>query len=404
MSSSEAAIVVAGGGAAGIAAAVGAARSGARTILVERYGFLGGMATAGMVGTICGLYLGDEGEGTATFVDDGFPVEFAEALQSRTGLAAERFGRVFALPYAPPALQRTADEICAAEPNLEVRLHTTLTAVDSNDTHVHAVRLLSWEGVQETPVAAIVDASGDAIATLLAGAAVDTRAASDRQLPSLVFHLQNVDVGAFDRGARIAALRRIAAAVADGSLPAGSELVSFRPSARPGEVCAKLALAPILAGATGLATAERNGRAIVEALETFLQRGVASCKDSFVSHLAPQVGIRESRTILGQYTLSRGDVLGAARFEDAVARAAWPIELWEEGRTGAHLEYLPAGEHYEVPLRALRHQTLENVYAAGRCMSASHDALASARVIGTCLATGYAAGAAAVRERGTGPR
>jgi hypothetical protein len=118
---------------------------------------------------------------------------------------------------------------------------------------------------------------------------------------------------------------------------------------------------------------------------------------AFVSHTAAQVGVRESRRVVGRYQLTREDVLAGRRFEDGVARASWPIELWEEDRLGATYEYLDDGLTYDIPLRCLQARDVPRLFVAGRCMSATHEALGSARVIGTCLATGAAAGMAAAR-------
>jgi hypothetical protein len=104
------------------------------------------------------------------------------------------------------------------------------------------------------------------------------------------------------------------------------------------------------------------------------------------------VGVRESRRIVGRTRLERDDVLGARKRDDGVARAAWPIELWEAGGDGARFEYVPDDDWYDVPRGALEHVACRNLLAAGRCMAASHEAAGSARVIGTCLAAGEAAG------------
>jgi FAD dependent oxidoreductase len=108
--------------------------------------------------------------------------------------------------------------------------------------------------------------------------------------------------------------------------------------------------------------------------------------------------------VVGRYRLTREDVLGGRRFEDGVARACWPIELWEEGRLGATYEYLEDGQTYDIPLRSLRARDVANLFVAGRCMSATHEALGSARVIGTCLATGEAVGRAAATQAAGGAR
>ena len=116
--------------------------------------------------------------------------------------------------------------------------------------------------------------------------------------------------------------------------------------------------------------------------------------------MAPQVGVRESRRVVGRYRLTREDVLGARRFTDGVARAAWPIELWREATAGAQYEYLADGEWYDVPLGCLQSGAIKNLFMAGRCLSGTSEALGSARVIGTCLATGAAAGREAARVAG----
>jgi hypothetical protein len=117
-----------------------------------------------------------------------------------------------------------------------------------------------------------------------------------------------------------------------------------------------------------------------------------------VSHAAPQVGVRETRRLAGRYRLTRDDVLSARVFDDAVARGSWPIELWQDGQPGATYEYLPDGRAYDIPLRCLQARDVANLFMAGRCISASREALGSARVIGTCLATGHAAGTAAANH------
>ena len=108
--------------------------------------------------------------------------------------------------------------------------------------------------------------------------------------------------------------------------------------------------------------------------------------------------MRESRRVVGRYQLTRDDVLAGRKFTDAVARASWPIELWAESHQGALYEYLDDGETYDIPARCLQAREVSNLFVAGRCVSATHEALGSARVIGTCLATGEAAGALAARR------
>lgn len=399
-------VVVVGGGAAGLAAAVTAAERGARTALVERYGFLGGMATAGMVSTICGLYLVSPG-GTPEPLNEGFPAEFARRLAALPGCEKPvRRGRGFVLPYTAFAFARLADELTTPAPGLDVYLHAHLVDVRRTGRRVEALVVATWERVLELGACAVIDASGDAIVAHRAGAATETTAASARQLPSLVFVLQHVDHAALAPGPRVALLRTIVAAERDGRLPKGSSNLMLGPSPQPGEVICKLALNglgdEISERRDFLTAAEQAGRRRAAALVAFLQT-LPPFAHAFVSHVAPQVGVRESRRMIGRYELTREDVLSGRQFADSVARASWPIEIWDDGRLGPTYEWLDDGRSYEIPRRSLESRDIDNLFAAGRCISATHDALGSARVIGTCLATGEAAGIAATRQAGGGP-
>lgn len=386
-------VAVLGGGAAGLAAAVSAASQGARTLLVEKYGFLGGMATAGMVGTICGLYHNARA-GPPRLLNQGLAEVFARRLAELPGCQGPvRHGRVVVLPYHPFAFACLADQLTAEQPSLEVWLHAYLVSAEVRGPLLTAVEVASWDGRRELGAHAFVDATGDAALSALAGVELETAPPAERQLPSLVFVMQGVDQERLRGGRVVGVLRAVALAEAEGRLPEGCSNLALRPTAQPGEVVGKLALGD---GGTGApsdwAAVEREARRRVAALARFLVEAVPAFAAGFLSHTAPQVGVREGRRILGRYRLSREDVLQGRAFEDGQARAAWPIELWEPAKTGASYEYLEDGASYEIPLRALRPARLDNLFVAGRCLSASHQAAGSARVIGTCLAVGEAVG------------
>jgi FAD dependent oxidoreductase len=308
------------------------------------------------------------------------------------------------LPYTPFALACLGDELTAAASPLDVYLHTFLTALEITQGHVEAVRVATWERPLELAARVVVGASGDAVAAHLAGAATATAPLSERQLPSLVFVLQHVDTEALGSGPRVALLRSLVTAEQEGRLPKGAANLALGFSPQSGEIVCKLTLSGITeelpANRDFLTVAEQEGRKRALAVTEFLKTLPAFSR-AFVSHAAPQVGVRESRRVIGRYQLTRDDVLGARKFEDGVARASWPIELWEEGRLGATYEWLDDRAHYDIPLRCLQARDVDNLFVAGRCMSATHEALGSARVIGTCLATGEAVGRAAARRAET---
>jgi hypothetical protein len=393
-------VVVVGGGAAGLAAAIAAAGAGARTALVERYGFLGGMATAGMVSTICGLYHNASSD-VVEPINDGFAEAFARRLTAKPGCAKPlRRGRSFVLPYTPFAFACLADELVEEAAPLDVYLHAFFVGVETRPRRIETLRIVTGERALELGATVVVDTSGDGVVARAAGAETDTPPPAERQLPSLIFVMQHVDVAALGAGGRVAVLRALLDAERAGLLPTGAANVTLAPSPQPSEVVGKLAL-----GELGLArsetrdfltVAEVEGRRRVLAVTEFLKTLPAFAR-AFVSHVATQVGIREGRRIIGRYELTREDVLSGRTFDDAVARGGWPIELWHDGHRGATYEYLADGLTYDIPLRSLRARDLDNLFMAGRCMSASHEALGSARVIGTCLATGEAVGRIAAR-------
>jgi hypothetical protein len=144
-----------------------------------------------------------------------------------------------------------------------------------------------------------------------------------------------------------------------------------------------------------LSQAEFEGRKQAFEYARFLREQVPGYEKSFISNLSVQIGIRESRRIYGDYRLTRQDVLSARKFSDAIAQCGAPIEDHHVGGD-TRWEYLPEGETYQIPYRCLLPQRVESLLVAGRCLSADHDAHASVRSMGQCMAMGQAAGVAAV--------
>ncbi|MEA3209639.1 MAG: hypothetical protein QOE70_2696 [Chthoniobacter sp.] len=389
-------ILVAGGGSAGLAAAISAARLGVRTVLIERHGSLGGMAPAALVHSICGLYRLPQGDAPAAFANPGFAEEFARRLIAAGGATGPvRMGRVDVLLQHPTAFARLADAMVRETPNLEVRLHTELVRVAADLSAVD----VSCRGRSETIEArAIVDASGDGVAAAVAGAAFEQEPAERLQRPAFIFALSGAEAGAAGDDARLKLSRRLVDAVRDGRLPEGALGVGLRESGRPGEVFVTIDLA----GGVGydptdpdcLTALEMEGRELAEAVTAFLRTEVPGFSDSFVSAFPARVGVRESRRVVGRYCLSTDDLLRGAEFADGVALATWPMEM-RETNTGPRLRYPEDGRPCGIPLGALRARDHDRLFVAGRCLSCSHEAQASIRVIGTCLATGEAAGFAA---------
>ena len=392
-------VAVVGGGPAGIAAALAAQTAGARTLLVERDPELGGNASQALVHTICGLYLPNQEFPQPAH--PGLPMAFTEALSRAGGATApELAGRVHYLPIQPPVFARVARAACDAAPRLELRLDTRLESLAfSPDGRDPAV--LDLEGPEGyVPVAAhtVIDTTGEAGAAELAGAETEMEAPDGLQRPSLIFRLDGVDASGFDGFERLRITTAIARAARGGDLPGACESLVVRGDGRPGSLYATLTL-PQLADRPYapldpdyLDDLYRAARAQAEAVVAFLRRERKGFAGAAVADWPRRVGVRETRRVRGLETVEKADLLGARLRPDEVALSTWPIELWSDYRRPSY-EY-PAGPA-SIPLGALVSGTHPQLGMAGRCLSASHEALAALRVIGTALATGQAIGVAA---------
>ena len=391
-------VFVAGGGSAGLAAAVAAARTGARTLLVERHGSLGGMASAALVHSICGLYrLPHDKNQPPVLANVGFAPEFARRLEVAGGAQGPvRMGRVDVLLHRPAAFARLADVVASETPGLTVRLHTEIVTAGAEEA------ALSCRGLTETVRAGTwVDATGDAVLATLRGARTESEASGFLQRPAFIFALGGVDPTSLEDDGRLRLARRIVGAVRGGGLPAGLLGAHFRASPQAGEAFVTIDLSggerfdPL--DAACLTALETEGRDLAERLVAFLRGESGEFGAVYVAAWPGRAGVRESRRVIGRYRIETADLETGAAFEDAVAYSAWPMEL-RETTQGPKLRY-PTGElPCGVPLRSLRVPDDDRLFIAGRCVSSSHEAQASLRVIGTCLATGEAAGIAAALQ------
>ena len=346
-------IAVVGSGAAGIAAAVCAARAGGKVLLLDKNSGVGGIGGLSGLTTLCGLY-----DDAGNFLNAGFAREFAEALKENGAPSAPiKSGRLWVLPYRPEKFCTVAEKFFSSHPNLK-----TIWNAPLKNVVVENGRIVSLNGFS---VGAVIDGSGTAEVARAAGADCLVTDEST-QASAVVFALRGV--------AREIHTAADAAQVLLPVIRAGFPPLHFHPDLEPGGLTAKFSGSP------------EQVPPLIEFLRARV-RGFENCsspqKEFRVSH-------RSGRMVVGEYVLTGADVLGAKKFPDAVARCAWPVEQWgADGKT--KVRFLPPNEFYEIPARSLRAASIKNLFMAGKSTSADADAIASARVMGCCLATGEAA-------------
>ncbi|MBK1831397.1 FAD-dependent oxidoreductase [Verrucomicrobiaceae bacterium R5-34] len=384
-------LVVIGGGSAGICAAVAAARRGARVVLLEKSPLLGGMGSLAFVHTFCGLYMPDVSQ-APELANPGLPTEIERRMRAATGQSGPvKMGRVYVLPQQPEVYDRIAKEL-VAEAGVELCLGASCEGVSRTDSGF-SVALRD----RRIHCRSLVDGSADAVVADFLGATRVQVAAERLQRPAFIFSLSRVGAEAAEESFRMRLALDLVHAVREGKLPKEILGATLRASPTAGEYFVSIDLAgddwnPTDASSREVTTTA--GKKLAIELCAFLRQHYAFFSQAGPPVFPPALGVRESYRWLGQHELSEQELIDGVDFADTVARATWPIELREDAR-GAKFRYFAEAKPSNIPLRALVSAEIPGVYFAGRCLSASHEALASVRVMGTCFATGQAAGLAA---------
>jgi len=322
----------------------------------------------------------------------GFPAEVADRLAAR-GLCygPVPFKTTAALPYVPWGLKTLYDRMARAEGALTVYLHARFVRALVHDGAIDAVTVATRGGPVAMKAAYFIDASGDSVLALAAGA--PTEKGETLQYPSMMFYMQRVDLE--KALPHLFSLSELLEKHFDAAgLPRRSG--NIIPTGRAGEVLVAMSRVGIggrpldASDAAELTLGEMLGREQAERCADFLRGHLPGFEEAFISDTAPRLGVRETRRLRGRYALTEEDVLGGRKFEDGICRAAWPIELHvANGLT--EWRFLDDGLWYTVPYRCLVPVGVRNLLAAGRCLSATREGFASARVIGPCMGEGQAA-------------
>jgi len=382
-------IAVVGGGTGGVPAAVEAARSGAKVLLVERYGFLGGMATAGLVNPYMGYWAGGKP------IVRGIFEETLAGLRNGGGLAEN--GQTFDEEVLKVVLDRMV-----LEAGVATLFHAAFVSCECACGRIESARFVSKEGCFDVTAEVFIDATGDADLAAAAGASVEIGRSEDGlcQPMTLSFRLAGIDLAALPSD--FGKLRKILndaylAAKADGSIDNPREDIlifkTLREDVLHFNTTRVVGKSPV--STAQLSEAEFEGRRqAFELLRLFKER-VAGFEDAYIQKSGVLIGVRESRRVMGEYVLQVEDILSARKFDDAVACSSYPVDIHNPAGTGTVIRRLPPGQWYEIPYRSIVPLGLDNLLMAARSISATHEAHSSLRVMPVVAAIGQAAGAAA---------
>ena len=403
-------VVVVGGGPAGIMAATAAGRAGCSTLLLERYGFLGGAGTAGGLSTFCGLHARTYGQDVR--VIRGQADELLDRLVKLDGLNTPHLtiaDGIAAQAFDISAYKIAADELVTGA-GARILFHAmAVGAVLTADGSIDAVLIESKSGRQAVRGRFFIDASGDGDLANWAGVPWEKApSVNGLMYPSLMFRINGVDIGRAGPAPWRTVERLMEEAEAAGTHTFPRKKPIVRPQRNPLEWRANLTQ---LRNADGgaidgtsvdeLTLGELTGRQQALDAFTFIRDRTPGFEDSYIVDIAPQIGIRETRRIIGPYQLTEDDVLDCADFDDTIGVNGWPVEAHVAGSVEFRWQRKERGFN-QLPFRMIVPQVLTNTYVAGRCASMTHGGQSSARVTGSCFVMGQAAGSAAHLAISTG--
>ncbi len=396
-------VIVVGGGPGGVPAAIAAARNGARTLLIESYGFLGGMATAGLVLPYMKYSAGGQ------YIVRGLFEEFLDMLEEGGAVTRKLYSdeELIRLNTFTTDLEDRAhfdDEPMkylldrfVLDSGVDLLLHARAVGVLKDGANVKAVRVFHKGGIEDLSADLFIDSTGDGDIGAWAGAPVEIGREGDNgcQPMTTSFRMANVDLSRIPNGKEVNRLFDKAKKAGEIDNPRENILKFY--TAHPDvmhfnstRVIGKTAL-----DGWSMTEAEIEGRRQVAELARFLTANIAGFEKAYLSKTGIQIGIRESRRIMGDYALTADDVIKGRKFEDGISCGSYAIDIHNPNGTGTKMIYLDEGIYYHVPYRCLVPRKADNLIIASRCVSATHEAHSSLRVMPTVWGIGQAGGTAA---------
>lgn len=406
-------VLVVGGGPSGIIAAQAAAEDGLKVSLIENRSFLGGNMTIGL--PVLG-FLGQKGNQ----IIKGLPHKFIKRLQDIDGASEHRPCplHMSITLVEPEAVKNTALELLI-ESNVDVMLYTYFVDTIVEDNKIKGIIIESKAGREAILAKVVIDTSGDADVAYRAGVPCGKgNENGGMQPPTLMFCMGEVDTEKLRKSIVnehrtyltdfipaeyfgqnhqfiVVGLRGLMQKARENGFVLNTERTIIITGLRKGEVWINMSSVHGVDGTKpeDLTYGEVKGRQQIKDIERYLKEYVPGFEKSYFTKMAPFLGIRETRRIVGRYVMTGDDILGCSRFDDAIAVASYPLDLHHPDDGGCTLTW--CGDCYDIPYRSLIPKNIENLLVAGRAISTTHEAMSAIRVMAPCMAMGEAAGRAA---------
>ena len=379
-------LAVIGGGFAGVAAALAAARAGAKVLIVEKSNCLGGAAVNCLVNPFMPYWT--EMDGKRVDLSAGIFKEIHDRLEHHNAMSKESF--------LEEELKYILNEM-VAEANIDLLFHAYIFKVEKCDEHIASIVVATKSGEMHVEANYFIDATGDAQLAYLANCPTVLGRESDHlcQPMTLCFRVGNVDVEKFYASREKLKIAH-AQSLAAGELtnPRENILVFKTPIHNVLHFNTTRVVKKNPTSPEEVTEAEVLARRQVYEIYDFMKKHADGLEDSFLMMTAAEIGVRESRMIVGDYVLTEQDCRNCVKFEDAIAACNYDIDIHNPEGTGTSHYYFPAGEYYTIPYRSLIPKSAENLLVAGRCISSDHGAQASYRIMPVVCCIGEAAGSA----------
>lgn len=413
-------IAVIGGGPSGLIAAKAASREGKKVMLIERNGYLGGCATMSLVVPLMSFHAGDKQ------IINGYAQQLIDKISELGGTIGhtiDPLGVGASITPVDTEIYKYAAQEFLLEEDVQILYHTELIGVEIEKDNISSIVVKTRSGLYKIKANRYIDATGDGDLAYLSGVPMTVGRDKDGkcQPMSMMFKVGNVDInkvvkyadanpeefvvhsklGSLGEAKRIAVsgfFKQVSEAQKERVLTLNRDRVLFFELNRRGEIAVNMSriIDKISVRDFDLSDATIEGRRQVFEIMSFFKKFIPGFEDAILMESGNQIGVRESRRIVGDHTINEFDVVEGKLFDDTIALGSWPIDIHDPEGKSLEIKEMKWGTYYGIPYRCLVPKKINNLIVTGRTISATHEAFASTRVSPICMALGQAAGIAAV--------